>query len=283
MNGDTVVIPAGRNVTITSNQNLSSDFMYILVSGTLKLSGGKLSLNSASVIIVYTGGRITSSGSNSEKIWIGGVQKYFGTSPDVVGPAIADQNSGAGFVTMSQSTLPVKFTSFNIARQNNNVLVQWSTAQETNSAYFDIQRSENGNDWTSITTITAAGTTTIAQTYSYTDRNATAKILYYRLRQVDIDGKFIVTPVRMVKNEGATVDVKISAPTSNVVYVQFSNQVKSTVKIRLTSLNGQAIETWSVANPVGQVVLPTKNNGTGIYIVTVTDGQSINLSKQVML
>jgi hypothetical protein len=280
---DSVVIPSGKTVTLTSMEQDNN--LYITVSGVLYMNGGKLKLDISSDVIVFAGGTITSTGSSSEKIWIGNVEKWRGSDANVIGPMYANQNTGNGFVPFAQGiSLPVKFIGFNVARQNNNVLIDWATAQEINSSYYDIQRSENGNDWTSITTVSAAGTTSSTHTYSYTDRNATAKLLYYRIRQVDIDGKSIITPVRMIKNDNsATTDIKISSTATGTVYVHFSSQLKSNVMISVRTINGQTVSQQTINNPVGQVIMLVKNSIQGICIVTVTDGQSLQYSKQVML
>lgn len=282
-NGDTVIIPAGKTVVITTNQNMGSDFLFIKVYGILKLSGGKLDLNINSVIKVFTGGKITSSGSPSEKIRIGNTEKYRGSDPDVSGPMMADQNSGSGFVPFADnSPLPVRFIGFNVARQNNNVLVQWTTAEEMNSSYFEVQRSENGTNWITIANIAAAGTTSFTHSYSYTDINATAKLIYYRIRQVDIDGKFSLTPVRIIKSASGNAEIKITAASTGSVYVHFSEQVRTNVMIRFTSLNGQTVSETTVNQPVGQVLVPAKKSIKGIYIVTVTNGQDLKVSKQIL-
>ncbi len=265
--GDTIVIPAGVTLIIDNNQDLHSQFLYVEIYGTLEINTGtRLKLNSASSIIVYTTGTINA---NS-------VTKLKGSDADVSGPKLANNTTSSspnGFDFFTP--LPVKFIGFNVARQNNNVLVQWATAEEINSSYFEVQRSENGNDWNTITTITAAGNTTLTRSYSYTDRNVTAKVVYYRVRQVDIDGRFTITPVRMIKNETGNTEIKISATSSNSVYLHFSEQVKANVVVRLISTNGQVVSQKTFDEPVGQVMMPVQNALKGIYVVNITDGQDL--------
>src|ERR1043166_3416641 len=188
--GDTVVIPAGKTVVIDDVENLSSDFMYIKVYGTLNLSGGKLWIDVNSSVVIFLGGSVTGTGNSSETIRINGVDKYWGHNDlTILGPAYADKTTSVspnGF-NFGNVTLPVKFIGFSLTLQNNNVLVEWTTAEEMNSSYYEIQRSENGTNWTTIANMTAAGSTTSIRFYSYTDKNATAGIIYYRICQVDID------------------------------------------------------------------------------------------------
>ena len=61
--------------------------------------------------------------------------------------------------------LPVIFDGFKIEKDGKTTLVKWNTTQEQNSKDFVIQRSLNGNDWTNIGIIAAAGTSTSLRSY----------------------------------------------------------------------------------------------------------------------
>jgi hypothetical protein len=285
-NGDTVVIPAGKTVVIDNVQNLSNSFLYVKINGTLKLSGGKLWVDVNSSIIIYSGGALIGTGNSSETLRIDGVNKFWGHNDvTILGPAYANKTTGVspnGF-TLGSITLPVKFIGFSVSLQDHNAVIQWATAEEINSSYFELQRSNNGSDWSTIANITAAGNTTLTHSYSYTDKNISGNRVYYRIKQVDIDGKFIVTPVRKLKNENGNAVVSIAGASSNSIYVQFSEQIKSTVTVRLTSMSGQIVSQEILNEPIGQVLVPVQNRTKGIYIVSVTDGQNIKFSKQLLL
>jgi len=277
--GDTVIIPVGKIITIVNPE--APGLLYIQVYGTLKLNGGKLTIDDFSTILVYGGAKITSSGSSSEKIKIGNTEKYRGTDPDVNGAQMANQTSGAGFIGFSP--LPVKFIAFDVAKQSNNVIVEWATAEEVNSSYYQIERSFNGSEWTAIGTVNAAQNSNSTKTYSFIDKNISAKIVYYRIRQFDIDGKFVVTPVRSIKMQNGTTDIKITAASNNSVYVHFSEEQKNSVTITVTSFSGQAISKQTVSHPVGQVLVQTRTTSHGAYIVTVNDGNGLSVSKKILL
>ena len=282
-NGDTVIIPTGKTVVINSNQNMGSTVLYIKVYGTLKLSGGSITIDDNSTIKVFSGGKITATGSASEQIIIGNKHKYKGNDADVNGPMMADKNSGTGFVPFIDALLPVRFISFNVARQDNNILVDWATAEESNSSYYEIERSENGINWIGIGVVKAAGNSNATNKYSFLDRNIISKIVYYRIKQVDADGKFVETPIRMIKMQAGTVTMKVTAASSNSIYVHFSEQVKANVTIRVASLSGQIISQHTINQPVGQVFIPAGTSTGGVYVVTVSDGKELTLSKKIVL
>ena len=91
--------------------------------------------------------------------------------------------------------LPVELTSFTGQRQSSNVSLKWTTASERNSAYFEVQRSLTGSEFVTITKVNAQGNSSRLTSYSALDEQAPANQVYYRLRQVDIDGKAAISPV----------------------------------------------------------------------------------------
>lgn len=270
--GDTVIIPAGRTVIIDNIQNLSNEDIFIRIYGTLLITNGKLWLGASSTITIYTGGLLSGAGSQSETVKIGGVTKFEGTHAPLGGPLQASGTTGAypsGFETYTELTLPVRFTSFDLALENQDVLVQWTTADETNNHHFDIQRSENGRDWYPIAQVPGAGTVSAFQRYSYIDRNTVSPVLYYRISQVDHDGRSSITSVRMVKKDRAA-GIRIDNAGSNCLYVHFPQKIFANVMVRLVSGDGREITASHYVNPVGQVLVPVIIRAPGIYIVTVT-------------
>lgn len=285
VSGDTVVIPAATVLVINQNINIPNVDLFIKVAGSLDFQVGKLDLGPNSTILLLAGGSINNfNGNNSEYIKIGGIKKYSGSDGIIYGPAYASSTTGVepgGFTSMTSAALPVTFIGFNIARQNSDILVQFSTAQETNASRFDIERSEDGASWNAIATLTAAGNAATLQTYSYTDRNVTAKTAYYRVKQVDIDGRFIYTSVKSIKNTVGGIEVKVAAIAQNKIVLQFNQQVKSEVAVRIISLNGAVIAQQNLNQPVGQVMVNT-HSLRGNYIVSVTNNQDVNTHTQIL-
>ena len=279
--GDTIVIPVSMTVNIYNNVAISG-YVYVHVYGTLAFNhSSKLDLGSTSKIFVHAGGKITSSdGSASDQVRIGGNTVYKGNSGTLNGPVLL---TSGGQSPTTEIPLPVKFVSFTVARKQDNVLVEWSTAQESNSSHFVVERSENGSAWTSVATVKAAGQSSSLINYSYADKGINASIVYYRIRQVDVDGAYIYTAVRSIKTNSANTEISIAPATTNTVLINFSKEVKSTVTIRIVTMAGQVIAQKNVTNPVGQVVFSTANLNTGIYVVNVTDGKEIKTAKQVLL
>lgn len=278
--GDTVVIPLGKTVIVENNESLG--LVYIKVYGVLKFSSGKLDLADNSVVRVYSLGRIEGSGSNSEQLRIGADKVFRGSDPAVVGPMMADGSSSA-FLPFAE-VLPVKFLGFSAVLKNKDVLVQWSTTEEVNASVFELERSFDAANWTTIAYIAAAGNTSATTNYSYTDKNINSGTVYYRVKQVDMDGKFTFTPIRSVKpGTIQKTEVNIASMGQSKVLLQFPKEISGTVVVRFTSPNGQLLAQQTLNRPFGQVVLNTTASLKGNYIISLSNGQDLNVASKVIL
>jgi hypothetical protein len=92
-----------------------------------------------------------------------------------------------GFGEGNGSPLPVELLSFSGNCENDQTELIWKTASENNSDYFEVLKSQDGENWRVINTQSAAGFSTTLQTYSYTELEKSNEA-YYRLNQVDING-----------------------------------------------------------------------------------------------
>jgi hypothetical protein len=279
--GDTIVIPSGRIVTIDDDQSFSS-FVFIKVYGKLifQNNNSTLSVNAPSVIIVYANAQIAGDGSPSQKIRYNNSIIFDGNYNPVAGPQMASAVSMA-FVPYFSAPLPVKFVGFTLTRKSNDVLIQWSTSQEINANVYEVERSMDGNNWSTIAYFSAVGNTSATNNYSFTDKNVSAKVVYYRVKEVEADGKAAYTTIKSLKSENIAIsEIKI-AGISNKVLLQFPQEIKGNLTVRFVSKNGQVVDQQMINNPVGQVVLNSKF--TGNYIIAVSNGQDINTAKQVIL
>ena len=103
---------------------------------------------------------------------------------------VAAATHGRGLFTsaMFALPLPVTLTSLSAARQASGAVVRWQTASEQHSLRFEVERSANAVDYQKIGSVAAAGNSSSALSYAYTDATAGLGAYYYRLRQVDTDG-----------------------------------------------------------------------------------------------
>jgi hypothetical protein len=98
-------------------------------------------------------------------------------------------------------TLPVNLTAFDVSLINKKIAATWSTSVEKNASHFVVQRSTDGVEYTDAGIIFTEGNSSTSRSYSFRDPVSTNSkgVLYYRLKMVDLDGQFELSPVRIVK------------------------------------------------------------------------------------
>ncbi len=282
-NGDSIVVPAGTGIVLDKNENL--DNVFISVRGVLVVRK-KLTLDQLSTISIGAGGILMGFGAdrNNETITLGGVVKFDERAPFLIGgPAYANRNtltSPSGFVF---AALNVKYLGFTATFKNTNVELNWSTEQETNNSHFNIERSFDGRSWSTIGVIMGNGTTNQLHKYSYTDKKFEQAMVHYRLRQVDLDGKYEFSAIKTVRNNETNSAVNIYASSKQQIAVDLNKEVKGQLVVRVLNTNGQLVAQQTFTNASYRVNLSTGNNASGLYIVQVTDGRGWSESKKVVL
>ncbi len=279
-NGDTIVIPSGYSVTL--DKTISLNNVVLQVMGNIRLDNGKLALDKNSLVSIGTTGSLKGSNSN-DQLTIAGVLKYKGTQATQTGPAIASSSTGtapvAGFSITG--TLPVVYQSFTVGFSNNTVLIAWTTAQELNNNHFDVEKSNDGSNWTVIATQIAVGNSSMASNYSYTDKNLHTAIAYYRIRQVDNDGTNTYTEIKAVKTNSIA-STKIYATQQNI-QIDFNKEMTSKYSVRIINMNGQVMLQKDYSTNASAIAVSHNGMPGGIYIVQVTDGKDWIASSKIML
>ncbi len=95
-------------------------------------------------------------------------------------------------------SLPLKFLSFTGNKKNNAVLLNWKTENEINTSSFEIQRSSDGKEFLTIGTIAAINRYGLND-YLFTDGSPGFQHIYYRLKQIDIDGSFAFSGILKIQ------------------------------------------------------------------------------------
>lgn len=179
--------------------------------------------------------------------------------------------------------LPVELVSFKATPLNGQVNLEWVTALEENSAYFVVERSSNGNDFSALDQVGAAGTTSQTSYYSILDPEPFAGQNYYRLRQVDNDGAAHLSQV-VVATIGTVVGHDLSLypnPTNGVLYAQLGGQEGQMAKAQIFDMLGSPIS-GSMLVPAGQEIALASGLPAGLYVVRVTFADGVTVSQRVM-
>ena len=120
---------------------------------------------------------------------------------EIAYPGNTTANQTCGGVVVVPVILPVSFKSFTVARNNQSVSIRWETSFEQNNKGFYIQRNVNG-EWKDVAFVFSKsddGNSGQTLSYSYIDPNNLKLVSYYRILQVDIDGRGKFSEVRTVR------------------------------------------------------------------------------------
>jgi hypothetical protein len=187
----------------------------------------------------------------------------------------------------SGGPLPVDFLNITATQKGGAVAINWSTASENNNSYFDVEKSIDGSNFTTINSVKGAGNSSTLKNYGSYDAKPVAGYNYYRIRQVDFDGKFKFSDVVKVKISFDKTGVSVlTNPIVNNITVDFVSPANQRLNIKLTDISGKLIATefWNISKGSSRVVFSKVTNlksGMYIFIVTDNDGAVIYNNKLV--
>jgi hypothetical protein len=176
--------------------------------------------------------------------------------------------------------LPVTLVSFDALLKNQIVELDWTTSTEHNNANFIIERSANGISFESIGSINGSGNSNVLIHYSFSDVQPLAGISYYRLRQVDLDGKIRYTPVKAVTFDETEFYVQ-PIPASDILYLKMNHLPDSKCRLVIYNTVGQLIleeEIISQENTLNTKIDISKI-ATGMYILQMISGENLFVRK----
>ena len=160
-----------------------------------------------------------------------------------MGTTFSNQNIGAELIRTpdgAMGALPVNWVDFTAIIQNSSVLLQWKTAREINNDHFVIERSVNGVDYNSIGNKEPDKSINDSKNYQFTDNTPNQGINYYRIKQVDHDGKFSYSRVARV-NLKAKMGIQITPnPSTDFILISMDASLNP-VTIRIFDPGGRLV------------------------------------------
>lgn len=179
-------------------------------------------------------------------------------------------------IVASAGALPVQLTSFTGTYSNGIASLNWQTSQELNSDHFELFKSTDGKNFTSIKNITAAGNSSIIKNYQYQDgvtANA-GNYVFYKLKQVDKDANFTFSPIVKLSLGDIHGSLQLFPnPVVNNFTASFSAPRSSTATLLIRNATGQSVYTMTVNVIKGNNSVSVSNPSlkTGMYYVTVVN------------
>lgn len=181
-------------------------------------------------------------------------------------------------------TVPLPVVLVRFAAQavgDRDALLSWATASEVNSDYFEVERSLDGNTFVALGRRAAQGSTSSATSYTFSDAGIGPKVpagqaVYYRLRQVDLDGTFTYSPVRSVRFGGAgalAIGIYPNPTTAGTTLDLASLPATDTYQVRVLDAVGRQVRLATL--PGGQASpLDLGSLAAGTYQLVLTGTQA---------
>lgn len=208
------------------------------------------------------------------------------TLPFNVAAGDAIREIDAGIVGWpSGGVLPIGLLQFTAEKQRESVMLRWTTSNEINTAFMDVERSADGRGFQSIGRLQAAGFSSTALDYQMPDVRPFEGWNYYRIKTTDLDGQVSYSPVRTVRFVGAQELMVYPNPVRGAAQIQLPKSwLNQDVTIRLISVTGQELQQWRMRPVQTQQQLRFDELAAGSYLLQFsTVGEStINRAIQVI-
>ncbi|HFA50831.1 MAG TPA: T9SS type A sorting domain-containing protein, partial [Bacteroidetes bacterium] len=181
-----------------------------------------------------------------------------------------------------QTALPVELIDFKVFKEKTHILLEWRTASETNNRGFEIQSSVGSlqstvRNWKTLGFVAGQGNSAGQHDYQFLDKNPQPGINYYRLRQMDFDGRFSFSKIISVEWDGADgngFSVFPNPVSRGVLYLEMPFQNEKEWELTLINAIGQTVRQASFQNVETSVYeWKIPDLPTGVYWLQMQDGQ----------
>lgn len=181
------------------------------------------------------------------------------------------------FSDAGTASLPVEMLSYDVTKEDRDVAIEWTTAQEVNNAGFELYRSYDNGDYEMIAEIEAKGDYSSINDYRFIDDevNASGDVFYF-IRQVDLDDRFTDYDVKTVRFENEKTISAYPNPATNRLYIESGNNEAATVTIY--SAMGSAIYQRQANFPMD---LDVSDIPMGVYTVVIESESTVKTVRQV--
>ncbi len=239
---------------------------FFLGAGATSSAGGTIDVNETyNIKFKVKVGAIPGSVSNTARI----------TAASQAGDVFTDD--GTAIMSPTGGPTPVKLSAFNAVLKNNDGVLNWITEIEINNNHFEIERSEDAVNFEKRGIVMGNGSTTITQHYNYIDNiNTGASIIYYRLKNVDTDGKSSYSKIIALRLKGSMNDFSVYPnPFESNLKINFIVPLDVTVQCRIISFDGKEVLSRKMAIQKGENIIVLKDLekiASGNYILEINTG-----------
>jgi hypothetical protein len=176
--------------------------------------------------------------------------------------------------------LPLTLDDFSGQRQDNTVFLNWTTLQEQNTAWFEIQRAIDATNYQAVGKVQAAGNSNLPLNYEFSDNLPVlpATQYYYRLKMADLDGRFTYSPIISIGIPAGVFHlIAYPNPIGSATTLTATSTVSEDALLTVTDMSGKQMFARTVHLHKGNNILPLpffEDLGKGIYQLRVATYQN---------
>ncbi|MEO7316969.1 MAG: T9SS type A sorting domain-containing protein, partial [Ginsengibacter sp.] len=190
------------------------------------------------------------------------------------------QNLSDTVTAITADILPLVWGEFIVLKDGKTASLKWTTLQEINTDKFLVDRSLDGINFTSIGTVAAGGNSNREMSYKTIDPSPSTGINYYRIGQLDRDGKITYSNIRSLVFDGNSRTISISPnPAKDKIVVSIAGN-EDAVQIDLLSTSGQKLATYTVNQEKNKIDLP--DLAPGVYYIRVAGPNNTGIKKLII-
>ncbi|HNP76793.1 MAG TPA: T9SS type A sorting domain-containing protein [Cyclobacteriaceae bacterium] len=186
----------------------------------------------------------------------------------------------------TNNPLPIGLSAFTAEYGFSGVEVRWTTETETNNDYFVVERTADAESFEKIVQVKGAGTSTVQRTYFILDLKPQAGVQYYRLKQVDFDGRMSYSKLVSVEIPNTSVwSVSPNPSSGNEFVVNFSvNDLGKPAYIKVQDVEGKEVFQLDagVLSSSRIKIVPPQNLQPGLYVISIAVEQDVVRQKLII-
>ena len=190
-------------------------------------------------------------------------------------------SGGSGAVILVPvAPLPIELIAFEVTNNNNETAwINWSTASELDNEYFQIDRNIDGANWEHVATIEGAGTVNHSINYSIIDNTPYSGISYYRLKQVDFNGDFEFSDIKVLKFSIALTAELTVVPNPTHSLITITGEENELSGIELYNIYGKEMNPGTIDKENGLRTMDLSRLASGVYYLQ-SQSNSIKVLKE---
>ncbi|MEO1260816.1 MAG: T9SS type A sorting domain-containing protein [Bacteroidota bacterium] len=168
------------------------------------------------------------------------------------------------------SLLPVELIGFTVTKNDGHALLKWQTASETNNEGFEVEHSTDGWDWHHLSFVEGQGNSIERFDYSFVHQNPSSGRNYYRLRQIDFDGKFAYSTIQTVIFDHPNNQMVVFPnPASSFINIQLPGTFEQ-ASMKVFATDGRML--FEQKQVIGESIVPVDVQGweAGFYLIHLT-------------